>query len=748
MTPSVIPTGHKSTKNAVAISGAVLATGAHETRIWDTKLAQCLHTIDGNGSTSGSGGSGGGSESNDKVCALEFAPTLEPRQEGQYLWVGSKDGELVVIDTMSGKVIARPHSTHTQAIIWILRYKNTEMWTIDEGGVLNVWEVLDGIRLVEEHVVTPRAAAALIVGRELWMATTRAFEVHRFGVHNLQQQQQQQPGPRVRIPNELGDIVQLTTVPYHVGKIFIGHGNGKVSVWDAKTMERLEVITVSMYAISCMVSLGEYHLWMGFNTGMIYVYDTRPERWLVVKLWKAHESGVTNFVVDKIGLALDEPTVQVVSLDSHGYASFWDGLLSEHWKGQQMEKFRADYSVEQDTRILICSWNIDANKPEKLPYNDDQLVRAWLSGMRDPDPDIIVVGIQEIVDLESKKQTARSLFASRKKIETLQEADELLTHRYTLWHDYLARVIADNYGRGAYTVIKTDQLVGLFSCIFVRSSELRRVSAVESTVVKTGMKVMKKSLHGNKGGIAIRLQMDDSSLCFVNCHLAAGQSHQAQRNTDAEGILKEAVFPARPQDVDAYPRGGDGTLILDHEHCFLSGDLNYRINMHREKVLQHLASRNAVEGLAALQKEDQLLKQRYTNPFFKLLVFQESPIHFLPTYKYDPGTDYYDRSEKKRVPAWCDRILYRSNGVQNLFYQRHEVLASDHRPISGGFIVRVKRVDQSQKARVAHNVEQAWQQHYQQLVNEHKAMYVGDFNIQDAVHQLQAVNWDVHQIRY
>ena len=72
-----------------------------------------------------------------------------------------------------------------------------------------------------------------------------------------------------------------------------------------------------------------------------------------------------------------------------------------------MEKFRADYSIERDSRILICSWNIDANKPEKLPYNDDQLVREWRSGMRDPEPDIIVVGIQEIVDLESKKQTAR-----------------------------------------------------------------------------------------------------------------------------------------------------------------------------------------------------------------------------------------------------------------------------------------------------------------------------------------------------
>lgn len=53
---------------------------------------------------------------------------------------------------------------------------------------------------------------------------------------------------------------------------------------------------------------------------------------------------------------------------------------------------------------MICSWNIDANKPEKLVGQDDELVHEWL-GEADK-PDIIVVGIQEIVDLESKKQTA------------------------------------------------------------------------------------------------------------------------------------------------------------------------------------------------------------------------------------------------------------------------------------------------------------------------------------------------------
>lgn len=344
---------------------------------------------------------------------------------------------------------------------------------------------------------------------------------------------------------------------------------------------------------------------------------------------------------------------------------------------------------------------------------------------------------------------AGSLLAARRKIESLQEADELLTHRYTLWHDYLVQVIGDNYGHGSYTVIKTEQLVGLFSCIFVRTSELGRVADVDSTMVKTGMRVMNKSLHGNKGGIAIRFRFDHSSLCFVNCHLAAGQSHVQQRNADAEGILQTATFPEYSEYCDVFTNGGDGSMILDHEHCFLSGDLNYRIGMRREKVLQLLASGDQYSALEALQKEDQLLKQRYTNPLFKLLLFQESPIRFPPTYKYDPGTDFYDRSEKKRVPAWCDRILYRSKHASNLFYRRHEVLASDHRPISAGFLIHVKLIDPVKRQQVAEKVEDVWWQMHTQLTKQKKAEYVAGYglcDVNEAYQHLQAANWDVVQV--
>uniref|UniRef100_A0A3B3U0R3 Inositol polyphosphate 5-phosphatase K-like n=1 Tax=Poecilia latipinna TaxID=48699 RepID=A0A3B3U0R3_9TELE len=83
--------------------------------------------------------------------------------------------------------------------------------------------------------------------------------------------------------------------------------------------------------------------------------------------------------------------------------------------------------------------------------------------------------------------------------------------------------------------------------------------------------------------------------------------------------------------------------------------------------------------------------------------FQEGPLRFPPTYKFDVGTNTYDTSGKKRKPAWTDRILWRlratAPAAQNVakrvsvsglasgirvtqhFYRSHmEYLVSDHKP--------------------------------------------------------------------
>lgn len=60
--------------------------------------------------------------------------------------------------------------------------------------------------------------------------------------------------------------------------------------------------------------------------------------------------------------------------------------------------------------------------------------------------------------------------------------------------------------------------------------------------------------------------------------------------------------------------------------------------------------------------------------------YEEGPLLFAPTYRYDLHSTEYDTSEKMRIPAWTDRILYRGRSLDLSAYSRVELLGSDHRP--------------------------------------------------------------------
>ena len=145
-------------------------------------------------------------------------------------------------------------------------------------------------------------------------------------------------------------------------------------------------------------------------------------------------------------------------------------------------------------------------------------------------------------------------------------------------------------------------------------------------------------------------------------------------------------------------------MILDHEICILNGDLNYRIDsMTRDSVIAAVKQGN----LTKLLERDQLLLSRKRNPGLRLRAFNEAPITFAPTYKYDVGTDTYDTSEKRRSPAWCDRLLYRGLGkIKQVEYRRHDCIkVSDHRPVSGKFKLRVKTINSKMQSAVSDKVE-------------------------------------------
>jgi hypothetical protein len=133
----------------------------------------------------------------------------------------------------------------------------------------------------------------------------------------------------------------------------------------------------------------------------------------------------------------------------------------------------------------------------------------------------------------------------------------------------------------------------------------------------------------------------------------------------------------------------------------MNGDLNYRIDAIPRNTVVDMIKRNE---LSKLLERDQIMLSRRRVSGFRLSPFAEAPITFAPTYKYDAGTDNYDSSEKKRSPAWCDRLLYRGPGrIKQIEYRRHEVKVSDHRPVSGTFKIRVKTIDVNKREKTKDN---------------------------------------------
>lgn len=131
---------------------------------------------------------------------------------------------------------------------------------------------------------------------------------------------------------------------------------------------------------------------------------------------------------------------------------------------------------------------------------------------------------------------------------------------------------------------------------------------------------------------------------------------------------------------------GTGDFTDNFDCVFWCGDLNFRLEQSREVVMRE------VDGGKSSLDFDQL--NYLKNEGFIFRGYSEDKIRFPPTYKYDPGTNQFDTSQKKRVPSYTDRILYKhqtTTAVNPLHYDSvQEVTTSDHKPVWGMWEVKVR----------------------------------------------------------
>ncbi|KAG5927164.1 hypothetical protein E4U42_002540 [Claviceps africana] len=689
------------------VCGELVCTSGQLTRVWnivDGEQVMSLSHTEGVRATS-----------------VAFKPAADPEHEGSFLWIGTNLGELMEVETATQRIVEVRTGMHSRAEVTNIYRHYNELWSVDEGGSLNLWVPgSDGVPSLSSQPVVQASRVSrghtfsLVVGDELWHATgklIRVFEPSADGRKPFQVL------VRPLSADGCGDVTAGTTLGSAPGAVYFGHVDGKVSMFSTSDYTCQKILNVSSWKINGLCGVGST-MWTAYNTGKICVYDTAQEPWVVKKEWQAHEQSVAKMKMDSSGPYRME-RLQILTLGADGKVKIWDGMLQDNWLEDDLKSKDIEYCQFEEIKAMVFTWNAGASTPHSLRYSDGDASFFQNLLQSSGSPDILVFGFQELVDLEDKTATAKRLFKSKKKEGSDQER---MSHQYRDWRDFLLKSLDDYMpSSDLYHLLQSTPLVGLFTCVFVKSSLRDRVRNLNAAEVKRGM----GGLHGNKGAVAIRFKVDDTSLCFVNCHLAAGQSHANSRHNDIAAILEASLFPTERDPeirLDTFTGGGDGSMILDHELCILNGDLNYRIDtMSRDTVVKAVQQ----QQLSKLLERDQLLVARRRNPTFRLRAFEELPITFSPTYKYDVGTDTYDTSEKRRSPAWCDRVLFRGQGrARQLDYTRHEVRVSDHRPVTGSFRLWVKKVDPRGRSKAWMESQQRFETAQSQVMANEKLSYL------------------------
>ncbi|KAI5353412.1 PREDICTED: type [Prunus dulcis] len=379
--------------------------------------------------------------------------------------------------------------------------------------------------------------------------------------------------------------------------------------------------------------------------------------------------GSNNFVTDfpgnddPDGLVLEAPSFDQPSSNS-------TSTIFNHHKDTNTHKYK----------VFVSTWNVGGVEPQQ-----DMNIKDWI----DTSCDIYVFGFQEIVPLKASNVLGSENSSICMKWNSLiREALNKKTHYYSQDnlkhdkhdHDGNPNIIENSNNPREFHCIISKQMVGILISVWVRSNIRPFIRHPNVSCVGCGI----MGCLGNKGSVSVRFRLHETSFCFVCTHLASGsrEGDEKLRNSNVADILSRTSFPRGP--LLDLPR-----KILDHDRVIFLGDLNYRI------ALPEATTRSLVERREwnTLLKHDQLMMELKEGQVLE--GWHEGAIQFAPTYKYCPNSNVYygcrpgNRGEKRRAPAWCDRIIWCGKGLKQHEYGRGISKLSDHRPVKAIFTAEV-----------------------------------------------------------
>lgn len=348
-------------------------------------------------------------------------------------------------------------------------------------------------------------------------------------------------------------------------------------------------------------------------------------------------------------------------------------------KKESAQEFPTNHVVPIEENETFETANVQASEKTvatTAQTDNEHLLRRVLTGNR----------LKEKENSNKQRQPFLGSQGDRTKEEGVQQSPSR-NGRHTKFSQLVEKNIPECYHN-----IAKYRLLEIKLLVFVHKRHISRVVRTECVAEATGI----GNVVGNKGGVALKLTLDDTSFCFVSCHLAAheGAKFLQQRNDDVVEIMRNIDR----NKVHGLP------VMHRYDHLFWLGDLNYRLDLKRVlpaavKWSDHerwchvvdLITNNKYEQLAKL---DELVHEMALKRVFA--GFVEGAITFPPTFKVVRGRPYATY-QALRVPSYCDRILWHSLPLHRNHVKLREynsvasIDTSDHKPVYASFDVVIPK---------------------------------------------------------
>lgn len=237
-----------------------------------------------------------------------------------------------------------------------------------------------------------------------------------------------------------------------------------------------------------------------------------------------------------------------------------DYSATNDWLAHQYSLIQNLQTVEE-VGLFVGTWNVNGNLPSKdiapwirrkFPVGDSQNHDTSHSDSVEQKslnaklfPCIWVFCLQEMVDLDAANIVN----------------DEASKKRLTQWEHLLMRTVIDHVQRQQndkvrkfkFSVLSSRSMVGVAMIILVEDSVKSKVRNHVVEVEKVGTGALDL---GNKGGIGMRLELNDMSICFVSSHLAAHRDKVQERNEDFRAIVRKLKFEHEKTSQEELERSG------------------------------------------------------------------------------------------------------------------------------------------------------------------------------------------------